>query len=895
MLLSIISGTHQRLPYLRRMVESARQSIPAGISYEFCIVDGNSKDGTIEWMKKQPDIRWIQHGKLLGAIKAFNDAAELATGRYVLPANDDIAFMGKTIGIGLSYMLDHPETGAGCFFQNRAGREPHVETMEVIHKSQKLYMPYVQVGLIPKWLWDYENKSFQKGWGNYGARTYGGDNYVSAKILSLGYEIREIKGTMIDDATPIDGLRQTNNEHNKGGADGEKYYAQFPNGVPYHDSPQVKNPLPKTTKILYAPIIEPGHDQAKLQKRGLRDALAKVGAVYEVDYCYMQESIAAAAKLWKPDIVITQIHNADEKMVKEIKEVRKHCKGVMINWNGDVYGEQQREDNYKEMLSYFDLHTNVNYSTKEFYENNGINYKYIQNSFEPGITGLFKDIIYDVAFLANGYGQSRHVLAAQIKALPCKTLLVGNQFDEFKTDGNFRKLDSTLYDFKKTGNLIRNCKIVIGDNQYPNDLGFFSDRVWNSLAAGGAVLFHQFVPMMEELNGLKDGVHLVIWRTYKELVEKIKYYLEHEDERKKIAYEGTKYVRENHSFDNRVQELMSLIPDLQKDKHSISVCMICKNEMDHIDRLMEEVKIFDEVVVLDTGSTDGSHEKLLEYQSDKVKIYHSDWVDDFSEARNAALRLCTKEWILHLDFDEHLDEKAVKSIKDFPNWDFTKHGIARPLAYRVNVVDEATGMSATITRLFKKLPGIYWENRVHETIDDAIDRAKIKVLYLLNHDFQITHIGRKDRNRHIRNENRNLQLLAKEPKTLRRIYYEGASLMALGSWSVACKIYEDALETMDFSGELEIYKGYFKFCVAYSQYVMKLCPKKTVELLEESDFIDSRYLLGLMKNSTDEMIKYIKSNPPMDLPSFYKLWKPDAVEKVRKVLEGFLKTAKSSS
>ena len=58
-MISLVSGTYNRLPLLKRMVASARQSA-ADLPLEIVLVDGGSTDGTIAWCKSQPDIVLIE-------------------------------------------------------------------------------------------------------------------------------------------------------------------------------------------------------------------------------------------------------------------------------------------------------------------------------------------------------------------------------------------------------------------------------------------------------------------------------------------------------------------------------------------------------------------------------------------------------------------------------------------------------------------------------------------------------------------------------------------------------------------------------------------------------------------------------------------------------------------
>jgi spore maturation protein CgeB len=98
----------------------------------------------------------------------------------------------------------------------------------------------------------------------------------------------------------------------------------------------------------------------------------------------------------------------------------------------------------------------------------------------------------------------------------------------------------------------------VSDQQHPQSIGYVSNRLLQAMRSGIFVL-QQRIPEMERYLGMQDGVHLVIWDTIQEIPEKVNYYLNHEDERRRIAEAGKSLVLSEHTFDKRVEEFDELI------------------------------------------------------------------------------------------------------------------------------------------------------------------------------------------------------------------------------------------------------------------------------------------------------------------------------------------------
>ncbi|TQV88209.1 glycosyltransferase family 2 protein [Aliikangiella coralliicola] len=91
----------------------------------------------------------------------------------------------------------------------------------------------------------------------------------------------------------------------------------------------------------------------------------------------------------------------------------------------------------------------------------------------------------------------------------------------------------------------------------------------------------------------------------------------------------------------------------------LSVCIICKNEQKNIERCLQSVAWADEIIVLDSGSTDNTLEIAKRY-TDKVFV-REDWVG-FGKQRQRAEALASNEWIFAIDCDEVVSEELRQEI-----------------------------------------------------------------------------------------------------------------------------------------------------------------------------------------------------------------------------------------
>jgi glycosyltransferase involved in cell wall biosynthesis len=96
---------------------------------------------------------------------------------------------------------------------------------------------------------------------------------------------------------------------------------------------------------------------------------------------------------------------------------------------------------------------------------------------------------------------------------------------------------------------------------------------------------------------------------------------------------------------------------------TLGAALIVKNEEGCIERCLKSLQGVDEIVVVDTGSTDNTCNIVRKY-TDKCYEGEYKWDDNFAEARNVALSHCTTDWVISIDADETLDEGGVSRIKE---------------------------------------------------------------------------------------------------------------------------------------------------------------------------------------------------------------------------------------
>ena len=167
--------------------------------------------------------------------------------------------------------------------------------------------------------------------------------------------------------------------------------------------------------------------------------------------------------------------------------------------------------------------------------------------------------------------------------------------------------------------------------------------------------------------------------------------------------------------------------------NSISLTMIVKNEAQHLADCLQSVKnVVDEIIIVDTGSTDSTIEIA---DSFNAKIFHFDWINDFSAARNFALSKSNCDWILYLDADERLDEESAKKIRLLTQ---TDNNIGYYCTIKSYDSENYRDNTIRYIRFFRNHTEARFEGKVHEQITQSLEKLRFKFIHS---DILIHHIG----------------------------------------------------------------------------------------------------------------------------------------------------------
>lgn len=160
---------------------------------------------------------------------------------------------------------------------------------------------------------------------------------------------------------------------------------------------------------------------------------------------------------------------------------------------------------------------------------------------------------------------------------------------------------------------------------------------------------------------------------------------------------------------------------------NVTVALMVKNEKQNLIETIPFFKNhFEEVVIIDTGSTDGTVEYL---NNQEIKFKQAKWNYNFSEIRNKLIEESTGDYILMLDADERIDEEFVARMREAIE--------EKEAAYKVKIVNITDSNKMNVShiniRLFKNDGLFYYEGNIHEQLKHPIGLVPVEAGLTLKH------------------------------------------------------------------------------------------------------------------------------------------------------------------
>jgi len=214
----------------------------------------------------------------------------------------------------------------------------------------------------------------------------------------------------------------------------------------------------------------------------------------------------------------------------------------------------------------------------------------------------------------------------------------------------------------------------------------------------------------------------------------------------------------------------------------VSLVMIVKNEEKYLDRCLKSVKgSVDEIVIVDTGSTDNTKEIA---ETNGASVYDYQWDYDFAKARNYAISKSNGDWILTLDADEYVKKNYKKVIQ--------QHIQKGDKIGRIKIVSkfeyegETQEAQAFISRLFPR--NVHYTGKIHEQLDTNLARVIVPI--------EVLHDGYYKTDKTERNITILEQELKNNPKDAYYLYQLGKEYKKREDYKVAVNYFKSSYEQL---------------------------------------------------------------------------------------------------
>lgn len=267
---------------------------------------------------------------------------------------------------------------------------------------------------------------------------------------------------------------------------------------------------------------------------------------------------------------------------------------------------------------------------------------------------------------------------------------------------------------------------------------------------------------------------------------------------------------ERNLYPNQKEAISKIINYFKKSQlPTVSVCILAKNEEKNIERAIRSSKKFaDEIIVLDTGSTDRTVEIAEKLGT---IVIHSEWKSDFSYSRNELMTHATGDWIIMLDADEAFAEKTVDKIKPIlMTLNDKKVGTIKI----VNFLDKngiLEKFEHYVTRVIPNNKKFLFERAIHENVvteEGYLPNSEIlRSIEILHYGYSTNIV--KEKNKVQRNREILERCISDEPDDFLNYFYLSENYKDENNFEKVVELSYKALETID---DFLLYRNIVEAC-----------------------------------------------------------------------------------
>ena len=231
-------------------------------------------------------------------------------------------------------------------------------------------------------------------------------------------------------------------------------------------------------------------------------------------------------------------------------------------------------------------------------------------------------------------------------------------------------------------------------------------------------------------------------------------------------------------------------------KVTLSVCMMVKDEEHNLKRCLSSLNgIADELIVVDTGSTDSS---ISIVESFGAKVYHHPWENDFSKHRNQSIGYVSSDWLMIFDADEELFFVDSSSALDLKDWLGELPPDCLSVAITLHDIQKnAQAMQFNPVRLFRK-GSVKYKDIVHnkaKIISGKAEAVFCPLIYLKHYGYDLT--PEQQATKRVRTEGLLLKRLEDNPDDIAAMFYLIQAYTAYDEYSKAAEYIEKYEETSE--------------------------------------------------------------------------------------------------